>query len=147
VRFAARVRDVTELLADAGPKPGAPLPLRVAYDAPCHLVHAQRVADAPLVVLGAIPALVIAPHAESDACCGSAGLYSLVQRALARDILDRKLDALAAVAPDMVVTGNPGCAMHLSAGLRATGRATPVAHPVELLDASYAKAGGTRRMP
>jgi glycolate oxidase iron-sulfur subunit len=141
VRFAARVRDVTELLAEAGPEPGAPLPLRVAYDAPCHLVHAQRVADAPLAVLGAIPALVIAPHAESDACCGSAGLYSLVQRALARDILDRKLDALAAVAPDMVVTGNPGCAMHLSAGLRATGRATPVVHPVELLDASYAKAG------
>jgi len=140
-RFAARVRDVTELLAEVGPEPGAPLPLRVAYDAPCHLVHAQRVADAPLAVLQAIPALVIAPHAESDACCGSAGLYSLVQRALARDILDRKLDALAAVSPDMVVTGNPGCAMQLSAGLRATGRATPVAHPVELLDASYARAG------
>ena len=139
--FAARVRDVTELLAEAGPEPGAPLPVTVAYDAPCHLVHAQRVTDAPLAVLRAIPALVIAPHEESDACCGSAGLYSLVQRALARDILERKLDALAAVGPSVVVTGNPGCAMHLSAGLRATGRATPVAHPVELLDASYARAG------
>jgi glycolate oxidase iron-sulfur subunit len=140
-RFSARVRDVTELLAAAGPLPGAPMPLTAAYDAPCHLVHAQRVADAPLAVLGAIPALHVAPHDDADACCGSAGLYSLVQRGLARDILERKLEALAAADPDIVVSGNPGCAMHLAAGLRASGRATPVAHPVELLDASYARAG------
>ena len=140
-RFAARVRDVTELLAAAGPVPGAPLPLTVVYDPPCHLVHAQRVTDAPLAVLGAIPGLDLARHVEADACCGSAGLYSLVQRGLAREILERKLEAVAAADPDVVVTGNPGCAMQLSAGLRATGRATPVAHPVELLDASYARAG------
>ena len=140
-RFSTRVRDVTELLADACPARGAPMPLTVAYDAPCHLVHAQRVTDAPLAVLGAIPALVILPHAEADACCGSAGLYSLVQRGLSRDILERKLDALAAVGPDVVVTGNPGCAMQLAAGMRASGLGTPVVHPVELLDASYARAG------
>jgi glycolate oxidase iron-sulfur subunit len=140
-RFAARVRDVTEPLAEAGPVPGAPLELTVAYDAPCHLVHAQRVAEAPLAVLRAIPGLAVAPHEEADVCCGSAGLYSLVQRGLSRAILERKLDALAAVGPDVVVTGNPGCAMHVGAGLRATGRPTPVAHPVELLDRSYARAG------
>jgi glycolate oxidase iron-sulfur subunit len=140
-RFSARVRDVTELLAEAGPVPGAPLALRAAYDAPCHLVHAQRVADPPLAVLRAIPGLTVAAHEEADACCGSAGLYSLVQRGLSRAVLERKLDALAAVDPDVVVTGNPGCAMHIGAGLRASGRRTPVAHPVELLDRSYARAG------
>lgn len=139
--LAARVRDVTELLADAGPVTGAPLALTVAYDAPCHLIHAQRVADAPRTVLGAVPNLRIVPHAESDACCGSAGIYSLTQRELSRTILERKLDALAGAEPDVVVTGNPGCAMHLAAGLRATGRTTRVAHPVEILDASYARAG------
>lgn len=140
-RFARRVRDVTELLAEAGPVPGAPLALTVAYDAPCHLLHAQRVALPPIAVLRAIPGLTVAPHEEADACCGSAGLYSLAQRRLSRDILERKLDALAMAAPDVVVTGNPGCAMHLGAGLRASGRRTPVAHPVEILDRSYASAG------
>jgi glycolate oxidase iron-sulfur subunit len=140
-RFSARVRDVTEVLAAQGPVPGAPVPLTVAYDAPCHLVHAQRVTGAPLAVLGAVPELAVVPHEDADTCCGSAGLYSLVQRGLAREILERKLDALAAANPDVVATGNPGCAMQISAGLRASGRPIPVVHPVELLDASYARAG------
>jgi glycolate oxidase iron-sulfur subunit len=140
-RFASRVRDVTELLADAGPLPGAPLDLTVAYDAPCHLVHAQRVADPPLAVLRAIPGLAVTAHEERDACCGSGGLYSLVQRDLSRAVLERKLDALAAAAPDVVATGNPGCAMHIGAGLLAAAQRIPVAHPVELLDRSYARAG------
>jgi len=139
--FAARVRDVTELLAEAGPLPGAPLAITVAYDAPCHLVHAQRVADPPLTVLAAVPGLAVTPHEERDACCGSAGLYGLVQRDLSREILERKLAALTAANPDGVVTGNPGCAMQIGAGLRAAGRPTPVYHPVELLDRSYARAG------
>jgi len=139
--FAARVRDVTELLAAAGPRPGGPLTLRVAYDPPCHLLHAQRVADAPLVVLSAVPGVTILGHAEAEICCGSAGIYSLVQPALSHAVLARKLAALDAVAPDLVVTGNPGCAMQIAAGLRATGRTTPVAHPVEVLDAAYAAAG------
>jgi len=139
--FAARVRDVTELLADAGPLPGAEIPVTVAYDAPCHLLHAQGVAEAPLAVLRAVPGVRVTPHAEADACCGSAGLYSLLQRDLSFAVLRRKLDALRAADPAVVVTGNPGCAMHLAAGLRAAGLDTPVAHPVELLDASYAAAG------
>jgi len=140
-RFANRVRDITELLADAGPVPGAPFPLRVAYDPPCHLLHAQRVDKAPSSVLGSIPELVIVPHAEAEVCCGSAGIYSLLQPSLSQAVLQRKLDALASADPDVVVTGNPGCAMQIGAGLAASKRHIQVAHPVEILDASYAAAG------
>jgi glycolate dehydrogenase iron-sulfur subunit len=143
--FAARVRDVTELLAANGPRPGAPLHLRVAYDPPCHLLHAQRVADAPRTVLAAVPGITIVAHAEAEICCGSAGIYSLVQPSLSHAVLARKLAALDAAAPDLVVTGNPGCAMQIAAGLRATGHTTPVAHPVEVLDAAYLAAGLYRR--
>jgi glycolate oxidase iron-sulfur subunit len=131
------VRDITELLADAGPQRGAPLQVRVAYDAPCHLLHAQRVDAAPLAVLAAVPGLEVLPHAEAEVCCGSAGIYSLLQPSLSHAVLRRKLEALAAVEPDVVVTGNPGCAMQ--------GAAAAIAHPVEVLDASYARAGYYRR--
>lgn len=139
--FAARVRDVTELLATVGPRRGATLTLRVAYDPPCHLLHVQRVADAPLTVLAAVPGLAVIPHLESDMCCGSAGLYALAEPSLSQAVLRRKLEALDAVAPDLVVTGNPGCAMQLAAGLRAAGRTIPIAHPVEVLDVAYVAAG------
>jgi glycolate oxidase iron-sulfur subunit len=141
---AARVRDVTELLADAGPQPGGALPLRAAYDPPCHLLHAQGVADPPRTVLAAIPDLEVVAHDEAEVCCGSAGVYSLLQPALSHAVLRRKLAAIDAVAPDVVVTGNPGCAMQLAPGLGAAGPTTGVAHPVELLDASYAAAGRYR---
>jgi len=141
-RFAARVRDVTELLAERGPVPGAPLDRRVAYDPPCHLLHAQRVADAPLAVLRAIPVLQLVATPDAAQCCGSAGLYTLVQPHLSRAVLAPKLAQLREAAPQAVATGNPGCIMQLGAGLRAAGGpATPVVHPVELLDASYAAAG------
>lgn len=115
--------------------------LRVAYDAPCHLLHAQRVDTAPVTVLRAIPDLAIVPHPESEVCCGSAGIYSLLEPELSHAVLERKLAALATAEPDVVVTGNPGCAMQVAAGLAASGWSLPVAHPVELLDASYAAAG------
>jgi glycolate oxidase iron-sulfur subunit len=143
--LADRVRDVTELLAAAGPRAGAPLRVRVAYDAPCHLLHAQRVDAAPLTVLAAVPGIEVVPHTEAEVCCGSAGIYSLLQPSLSRALLRRKLEALAAAAPDVVVTGNPGCAMQIAAGLAASGATAAVAHPVEILDASYARAGYYRR--
>ncbi len=138
---AARVRDVTELLAEAGPRPGARIDLRVAYDPPCHLLHAQRVADPPEAVLAAVPGLTRAAHAEADLCCGGAGSYSLTERDLSRRILARKVAALRDARPDVVATGNPGCVMQIGAGLRAAGMALPVVHPVELLDWSYERAG------
>jgi glycolate oxidase iron-sulfur subunit len=138
---ADRVRDVTELLAEAGPRPGGELRARVAYDAPCHLLHAQRVETAPGAVLAAVPGLDIVPHAEADVCCGSAGIYSLLQPSLSHAVLRRKLESLASAEPEVVVTGNPGCAMQLAAGFAASGVDIAVAHPVEVLDASYARAG------
>jgi glycolate oxidase iron-sulfur subunit len=136
------VRDVTELLAERGPVPGAPLDRRVAYDPPCHLLHAQRVADPPLAVLRAIPILQLVATPDAAQCCGAAGLYTLVQPDMSRAVLQPKLAQLREAAPQAVATGNPGCIMQLGAGLRAAGGpATPVVHPVELLDASYAAAG------
>ncbi len=139
--FAARVRDVTELLADRGPRTGAPLPYRVAYDAPCHLQHAQHVIEPPLAVLRAVPNLDLRETPDSAQCCGSAGLYSLVQPELSRTVLQAKLARLRDDPPDVLATGNPGCLMQLGAGVRAAGLPVQVRHPVELLDESYARAG------
>ena len=141
--LAARVRDVSELLAQAGPRPGGPLPLDVAYDAPCHLQHAQRVQAAPLAVLGAIPALRLHLLPSSDKCCGSAGIYSIVRPAMARAVLDLKIQSFAEAdpVPEIVATGNPGCVMQIGAGLRAAGLPIRVVHPVELLDESYRRGG------
>ncbi|MGE5759562.1 MAG: (Fe-S)-binding protein [Gemmatimonadota bacterium] len=139
--FAARVRDVTEILAARGPAPGGPLRLRVAYDAPCHLLHAQKVAEPPLAVLRAIPGIDLRPTADSDQCCGSAGLYSLLQPELSRTVLAAKLSRLLEEPPDVVATGNPGCVMQLGAGLLAERTPVSARHPVELLDLSYRAAG------
>lgn len=134
----ARVRDVTELLADAGPLPGGPLPLAATYDAPCHLQHAQRVTTPPLTVLGAIPGLTLAPLRDSDLCCGSAGIYNLVEPDTSNTVLEPKLTNIAATGARWVATGNPGCLMQIGAGLLQNGSHARAIHPVELLDASYA---------
>jgi len=140
--LAARVRDVTDLLAaNGGPVSGGPLDLHVAYDPPCHLLHAQRVAAPPQRLFAAIPLLRLVTVAGANDCCGSAGLFTLVEPEMSRTVLQTKLDALGAVAPQVVATGNPGCAMQIGAGLAARGIRTPVRHPVELLDASYRAAG------
>jgi glycolate oxidase iron-sulfur subunit len=144
----AKVRDVAELLAAAGPRPGAPLELDVAYDAPCHLQHAQRVHEAPLAVLGAIPGLRLRLLPGSDQCCGSAGIYSVLRPEMARAVLSPKIAAIAAAEPRprVVATGNPGCLMQIGAGLMAAGLDIAVAHPVELLDESYQRAPTAKRM-
>jgi glycolate oxidase iron-sulfur subunit len=139
--FAARVRDVTELLAERGPAPGAPLGLRVAYDPPCHLLHAQGVAEPPRRVLAAIPDADVIETAGATRCCGSAGLYGVVQPDMSRAVLTPKIEELRAAAPDVVATGNPGCQLQIGAGLAAAGVAAEVRHPVELLDRSYRAAG------
>ena len=140
--FPARVRDVTELLAaNGGPVPGGPLDLQVAYDPPCHLLHAQRIAQPPERLFAAIPLLHLVPVSGANDCCGSAGLFTLVEPEMSRAVLAPKLEALSAVAPQVVATGNPGCAMQIGAGLAARGIRAQVRHPVELLDASYRAAG------
>jgi glycolate dehydrogenase iron-sulfur subunit len=141
--FGTKVRDVTELLADRGPRSGGVLDMSVAYDAPCHLQHAQRVHDAPLAVLRAIPGLRVRLLPGFDRCCGSAGIYSLLEPAMSRAVLDAKIRTLveASPPPALVVTGNPGCLMQIGGGLRAEGLPIQVAHPVELLDWSYQTGG------
>ncbi len=136
---AARVRDVSEVLADAGPRRASALPqrVRVTYDAPCHLHHAQRVTNAPMQMLAAIAELTLEPLADADQCCGSAGIYNLLQPALALDVLERKLEHIASTGADIVATGNPGCLMQIGAGLRRSGHHARVMHPVDLLDAAY----------
>ena len=142
-KLAAKVRDVSELLAERGPRPGAPIGLDVAYDAPCHLQHAQRVYQAPLAMLEAVPGLRLRLLPGSDRCCGSAGIYSVLRPAMARAVLDNKIAGVAQARPrpDLIVTGNPGCLMQIGAGLRAARLPIGVAHPVELLDLSYDEAG------
>jgi glycolate oxidase iron-sulfur subunit len=139
--FAARVRDVTEVLAERGPRPGAPLDATVAYEPPCHLLYAQRVAEAPRRVLQAIPVLRVVTPPGAERCCGSAGLFTLLEPAMSRAVLAPKLAALRETGPQVVATGNPGCLMQLGAGLAAAGIAAAVRHPVELLDESYRAAG------
>ena len=138
--MSARVRDVSELLSAAGPKRGGPVRIRVAYDAPCHLIHAQRIASPPLDVLRAIPELELVPLVESDVCCGSAGIYNLVEPDVSDAVLDRKVAHVVEAAPDMIATGNPGCLMQIGAGLLRAGSRIGTVHPVELLDRSYASA-------
>jgi glycolate oxidase iron-sulfur subunit len=139
--LAARVRDVSELLVEAGPVRGMPLAVRVAYDAPCHLLHAQRVSAAPLAVLAAIPGIGSEPLPDADQCCGGAGIFSLLQPEVAERVLGAKLASIAASGAEMIATGNPGCLMQIGAGLRRAGSATRARHPVELLDESYATMG------
>jgi glycolate oxidase iron-sulfur subunit len=139
--FSAKVRDVSELLAAAGPVSGGALPMTAAYDAPCHLLHGQRVSAPPLAVLAAIPGLQLVPLADSDQCCGSAGIYNLVEPAISDLVLTPKLANIAASGAPVVATGNPGCLMQIGAGLIRAGSTTQLRHPVELLDASYARRG------
>ena len=137
--FATRVRDVSELLAaDYGPVVGGPLPFRVTYDAPCHLQHAQRIVAPPLAVLDAIPALERVALCDSDQCCGSAGIYNLIEPETSDAVLAAKLQRIHDSGATLVATGNPGCLMQIGAGLLRAEMPARAVHPVDLLDASYA---------
>ena len=139
LKVSSKVRDVSELLSVAGPARGGSLERSIAYDAPCHLVHAQRINRQPMDVLHAIPDLELIPLAESDVCCGSAGIYNLIEPETSNGVLDRKLENIASANPELVATGNPGCMMQIGAGLIRAGSHTRVVHPVELLDESYSR--------
>ena len=136
-RFSARVRDVSELLVAAGPVAGGPVPLRVTYDAPCHLLHAQRIATPPLTVLASIPQLELIPLEGAEHCCGAAGIYNLVEPDTSNAVLAPKLRNIEATRATVVATGNPGCMMQIGAGLRRGSSSARVVHPVDLLDKSY----------
>lgn len=145
---AERARDVTEVLADTLSRPEVSVPIgrlhgRAAYDAPCHLLHAQGVRDAPLTVLGSIDGLQVEELPSADRCCGGAGLYNLAQPELAERVRAPKVEEIRRGAYDWVATGNPGCIMYLADGLRRAGDRTPVVHPVELVDLALRSAPET----
>jgi glycolate oxidase iron-sulfur subunit len=132
--FSARVRDVSELLAAALPEPRQPLPLTVTYHEPCHLAHGQRVREAPRTLLRSIPGLRLVELTDADLCCGSAGVYNLLEPTIAGELLRRKLDRIAETGAEVVASGNPGCLLQLRMGLAERGLAVRAHHPVELLD-------------
>ena len=132
-----RVVDVNELLAELEPRAERhELPVRVAYQDACHLGHAQGIRDAPREVLRSIPGLELTEPAEQAICCGSAGIYNLVQPVPAAELGERKAANVAAAGADVFASGNPGCLVQVSTYLRRSGTALPTLHPVELLDAS-----------
>ena len=136
----ARVRDINEFLAGTELKQGAPLDMHVTYDAPCHLLHAQRIINDPLDVLARIPGLELVPLPRADECCGGAGIYGLLHQDLGGRILRDKVDAVASTKADVVATPNPGCMMQIGAGLIIHDRDVGVVHPIELLAESYRRA-------
>jgi glycolate oxidase iron-sulfur subunit len=143
-KCSVRVRDVSELLVAAGPVRGGPLPVKVTYDAPCHLLHAQRIADPPLAVLAAIPELELVALEGAEHCCGAAGIYNLIEPDTSNTVLAPKLRNIASTRASLVATGNPGCLMQIGAGLRRARSTVRVVHPVDLLDRSYGAASGAR---
>jgi glycolate oxidase iron-sulfur subunit len=133
--FSARVKDVSELLAEYEPvAPRHPLPLRVAYHDACHLAHAQGVRAQPRALLRGIPELELLEPADWEICCGSAGIYNLVQPEAAAELGARKAANLVATGADAVAAGNPGCALQIAAQL--DGHELPIFHPMTLLDHS-----------
>jgi len=136
--ISSRVKDVSEFLIEHGLAPPAQsINKRVAYDAPCHLIHAQRIAEAPIEVLRSIPGLTIVPLRGSENCCGGAGIYNLQHPELSEEILRDKLASIKESAADIIATANPGCIMQIGAGVLMNGLSVDVVHSMELLDAAY----------
>ena len=135
--LAAKVRDVTELLDELGPVAERhPLQVTVAYQDACHLAHAQGVRAQPRRLLQGIPGVELRELVEAEICCGSAGTYNMLQPGPARELGERKASAVLATGADLMVTANPGCWMQVATTLARMGRQLPVAHTIQILDAS-----------
>ncbi|HJQ69385.1 MAG TPA: heterodisulfide reductase-related iron-sulfur binding cluster [Blastocatellia bacterium] len=136
--FSSKVKDISEFLIEQGINaPDGRVERKVAYDAPCHLIHAQRIAQAPVKVLESVPGIRLVPLRGSESCCGGAGIYNLQHPELSAEILSDKLDSIQSSGADTVATANPGCIMQIGAGLKMRGIAVDVIHPIELLDNAY----------
>ncbi len=135
--FSAKVRDLSELLVELGPAAERkPLEMSVAYHDACHLAHAQGIRAQPRKSLGEVPGLQVREIAESEICCGSAGIYNLLQPEPARELGDRKAGNVLATGADLLVTSNPGCMLQIRASLSGRGEELPMAHVAEVIDAS-----------
>jgi glycolate oxidase iron-sulfur subunit len=135
--FAGRVRDLSELLVELGPVAVRhPLAIVAAYQDACHLAHAQGVRSQPRQLLRGIPELQLREITDPEICCGSAGIWNLLNPEPARELGDRKAAAVAATGADVLVTANPGCLMQIASAMRRSGEAVGLAHTAEILDAS-----------
>lgn len=136
--FAAKCRDITEFLGERAPQATRhALKLRVAYHDACHLQHAQGIRIPPRQLLAQIPGIELLEIPEAAICCGSAGIYNLVQPDTATKLGDRKAELVAPLKPDVIATGNPGCLLQLQSSLARAGQNIPVVHTIQLLDASF----------
>jgi glycolate oxidase iron-sulfur subunit len=143
-RFAAKVKDATEFLAEAGPRAERrPVPMKVAYHDACHLAHAQGVRAQPRELLDGIPELELVEPREWELCCGSAGVYNLVKPEPAAELGERKARNLLDTGAETVVAANPGCALQITAHTERLGRALPVLHPMEVLARSIGHTPGS----
>jgi glycolate oxidase iron-sulfur subunit len=139
--FCARVRDVSEILHEHPPRAErGPVQRTVAYHDACHLAHAQGVRDVPRALLRAIPGLELLEPAEWELCCGSAGVYNLLQPEPAAELGRRKAANLLATGAEAVVAGNPGCALQIAAAAAELGQVLEVLHPIEVLHESVVRA-------
>ena len=144
-QFSARVRDVSEFLSELpAPAQVNALPLRVTYQEPCHLAHAQRITQAPRQLLKRIPGLELIEMDESSLCCGSAGIYNITQPAMSSRLRARKIAHTEATSADVVITANPGCQLQLQSGLRHTHAPMQVLHLVDVLDMAYRENGAAQ---
>ena len=136
-KFALKCRDVSEVLAELEPRARRnALPVRVAYHDSCHLQHAQGIRQQPRALLAGIPGVELAEIPEAPICCGSAGIYNLVQPGAANTLGDRKAELVAGLKADVVATGNPGCLLQLQSALGRRRDKVPVVHTIQILDAS-----------
>ena len=136
--FSRRMQDVTEFLASIElNRAMKPLPVTVTYQDSCHLAHGQRIRTAPRSLLEAVPGLTFREMPLSDLCCGSAGIYNVVENAMSMQILERKMEDVNRTGADVIATANPGCILQLRAGVSLHGKGQRVVHVVELLDEAY----------
>ncbi len=141
-RFSARMRDITEFLSEIELNGEmGPVNATVTYQDSCHLAHGQKIRTSPRQLLAAVPGLVFREMPGSDICCGSAGIYNVVESEMASQILARKMQSVNATGADIIATANPGCMLQLLAGVRRHGARQRVMHVVEILDLAYKNAG------
>jgi glycolate oxidase iron-sulfur subunit len=137
--FSAKVRDVSELLAQEGTVARRhPIQMRIAYHDACHLAHAQAVREEPRALLRGVPGIELVEPDGWEICCGSAGIYNLLQPEAAAELGRRKAECLVATGAEAIVSGNPGCTLQIASQLAQMGKEMPIYHPVEILEASIA---------
>ena len=144
--FAAKCKDISEVLADLEPRaPRGAVPLRAAYHDACHLQHAQGVRAQPRLILQSIPGVQVREIPEFEICCGSAGIYNMLEPEAAAELRDRKVGNILKTDAEVIVSGNPGCLLQIATGLESAGRPMRIMHLVEVLDASIREAGNRVR--